>query len=258
MRSAECRVNDRIRKCFLSIPQSAGQVFGPSGRNPQWKGVCVATSDSPRQMLDANVHTLIELARGGDRTAFARLVDHYWDRLYRWLYHLTRDQHTAEDLAQETFLKAYTGLAKFRSGTNFGAWLFRIGYNNFANHHRIARRWSESLPADLPARQPNPAEQAQSREALQELAQALHRLPSEFLAPLLLRIEEGLSFRQIADALDLTEETARWRVFKARQKLLTLLDPDCLASIEEKEATPTSTCPENGRAGGPRSNKRKS
>jgi RNA polymerase sigma-70 factor (ECF subfamily) len=45
-------------------------------------------------------------AQGGDRSAFARLVDAYWDRLYRWLYHLTRDRHAAEDLTQETFLRA--------------------------------------------------------------------------------------------------------------------------------------------------------
>jgi RNA polymerase sigma-70 factor (ECF subfamily) len=170
-------------------------------------------------------HGLIRAAQAGDRTAFAGLVERYWDRLYRWLYRLTQDRHTAEDLAQESFLKALAGLAKFRAGTNFNAWLFRIAHNSFANHHRAAARRCEPLPDDLPQREAGPVEQVLSQEALQGVARALNRLSPDFRAALLLRVEEGLSFRQIADVLGLTEETARWRVFKARQKLLGLLAP---------------------------------
>src|SRR5437016_5326683 len=72
---------------------------------------------------------LVQSAQQGDRQAFAVLVKHYWDRLYRWLYHLTHDRHAAEDLAQETLLKAFANLGRFRTGSNFHAWLFRIAYN---------------------------------------------------------------------------------------------------------------------------------
>ena len=167
----------------------------------------------------------IRAAQKGDRPAFAALVERYWDRLYRWLHHLTHDRHTAEDLVQETFLKAFTGLDGFRAGTNFGAWLFRIAHNNFANQHRAAARKREPLSDDLAAKDRDPLEEAESREALQGLARALHRLPTEYRAALLLRVEQDLSFREIADVLDLTEETARWRVFKARQKLMSVLAP---------------------------------
>ncbi|MGQ7387962.1 RNA polymerase sigma factor, partial [Streptococcus suis] len=68
-----------------------------------------------------------------------------------------------------------------------------------------------------------PEEQAMSRESLQQLARAVGRLPNEFRAALLLRIEQGLSFREIAEVLETTEQTARWRVYKARQKLLHVL-----------------------------------
>lgn len=178
----------------------------------------------PSEDLLTEEHRLIGLAQKGDHPAFAALVERYWDRLYRWLYQLARDRHTAEDLAQETFLKAFAGLGKFRPGTNFGAWLFRIAHNNFANQCRGARP-REPLPDDLPDREDGPVERLLSQEALQGLAQALGRLPTEFRAALLLRVDEGLSFRQIADVLGLTEETARWRVFKARQKLMTWLAP---------------------------------
>lgn len=184
----------------------------------------VASFDNPQDRL-ADEHRLIVAAQQGDRPAFAQLVERYWDRLYRWLYHLTRDQHTAEDLVQESFLKAFAGLKKFQAGTNFGAWLFRIAHNNYANQCRASSRQREALSDNVPDSQPGPLDQAVSAEALHNLGRAIHRLPAEFRAALLLRVEEGLSFRQIAEVLDLTEETARWRVFKARQKLLSLLAP---------------------------------
>lgn len=165
-------------------------------------------------------------AQAGDREAFARLVESYWPRLFRWLYQLTRDRHLAEDLAQETFLKALANLQRFRAGTNFRAWLFRIGHNALANVHRSPGRRRAPLPDDLPTRTPGPEETASSREQLHDLATAVERLPTDFKAALLLRVEEELSFRQIADVLEITEETARWRVFKARQRLLETIEPE--------------------------------
>jgi RNA polymerase sigma-70 factor (ECF subfamily) len=178
----------------------------------------------------ANEHRLIVAAQQGDRAAFAVLVERYWDRLYRWLYRLTRHRQTAEDLTQESLLKAFAALKQFQAGTNFAAWLFRIAHNNYANQCRASARGREPLPEEPPDRQHGPLDQAISAETLRNLARAIQRLPVEFRAALLLRVEEGLSFRQIAEALDLTEETARWRVFKARQKLLSLL-----ASRQEQE-----------------------
>jgi RNA polymerase sigma-70 factor, ECF subfamily len=189
----------------------------------------VASFDNPSDGF-ADEHRLIVAAQQGDRPAFAQLVERYWDRLYRWLYHLTHDRHTAEDLVQESFLKAFAGLKRFQAGTNFSAWLFRIAHNNYANQCRTSSRTREALPENVPDSQPGPLDRAVSAEALHSLGRAIHRLPAEFRAALLLRVEEGLSFRQIAEVLDLTEETARWRVFKARQKLLSML-----ASRQEQE-----------------------
>lgn len=182
----------------------------------------VAASENSHEPV-AEEHRRIVAAQHGDRPAFAQLVECYWDRLYRWLYQLSRNRHTAEDLTQETFLKALAGLKKFQAGTNFAAWLFRIAHNNYANHCRMAARRREPLPVEVPDRQRGPLDQAASAEELRNLAKAIQRLPDEFRAALLLRVEQGLSFREIAAILDLTEETARWRVFKARQKLLSLL-----------------------------------
>ena len=169
-------------------------------------------------------------AQTGDRSAFARLIERYWDRLYRWLYHLTRDRHTAEDLTQETFLKALAAIASFRPGSNFRAWVFRIGHNNFVNQKRSERRTKHQLPED--AASPEALGLAESttenRETLEAVSRAVDDLPADFRAALLLRVNQGLSFRDVAKVLKTTEETARWRVFKARQKLMKVLAPELL------------------------------
>jgi RNA polymerase sigma-70 factor (ECF subfamily) len=168
---------------------------------------------------------LIHSAQKGDRQAFAVLVERYWDRLYRWLYHLTHHRHTAEDLAQETLLKAFANLARFRTGSNFHAWLFRIGYNTFVNQWRAEERARQALPKHTLTPQEGPVDQVLSKETMQLLARAIGRLPADYRAALLLRAEEGLSFHAIAEVLGIKEETARWRVFKARQKLMGSLAP---------------------------------
>ncbi len=167
---------------------------------------------------------LVASAQRGDREAFAGLVNRYWERLYRWLFHLTRDRHTAEDLAQDSFLRAYSALSSFQAGSKFQAWLFRIAHNAWVNAHRARQRLWQTFPDDVAGRDQDPAESAMSREALRELTIAVGRLPSDFRAAFLLRVEEDLSFRDIADVLQITEETARWRVFKARQKLVEVME----------------------------------
>lgn len=159
----------------------------------------------------------------------ARLVRTYWDRLYRWLYQLTRNRHQAEDLVQETFLRVLANLGSFRAGTNFRAWLFRIGHNNFVNLKRSTRRTTNQLPEELP--QPHPTEVETSvadQEVVRQVAAAVGQLSPEFRGALVLRAEQGLSFKEIAAIMNITEETARWRVFKARQKLLKMLNPELL------------------------------
>ncbi len=170
----------------------------------------------------------IRAAQAGDRSAFARLIERYWDRLYRWLYHLTRDRHAAEDLTQETFLRALAAVKSFRPGSNFRAWVFRIGHNNFVNQKRAERRTKHTLPDDAAAAGIASEVVAEDREALEVVNRAVAELSADFRAALLLHVQEGLSYREVAKVLSTTEETARWRVFKARQKLMKALPPEVL------------------------------
>lgn len=167
---------------------------------------------------------LITRAQLGDREAFAQLVESYWERLYRWLYHLTRDRHAAEDLTQESLLRAFTALTSFAPATRFQAWLFRIAHNAWVNANRVRQRVWQTFPEEVPDQAQGPVASAMSREALLALTKGVGRLPSEFRAAFLLRVEEDLSFREIAEVLQISEETARWRVFKARQKLMEVME----------------------------------
>lgn len=180
---------------------------------------------------------LIRSAQAGDRPAFSKLIDRYWERLYRWLCRLTRDGTLAEDLAQETFLKAFAAVNSFRAGSNFRAWLFRIAHNNFVNQRRAIRHNRQPLVPEIAEEPRGPVGEALSKEAMQLIAEAVGKLPSDFRGALTLRVEEGLSFRDIAEAMGITEETARWRVFKARQKLMSVLSPDLLPSGPNEPTT---------------------
>jgi RNA polymerase sigma-70 factor (ECF subfamily) len=192
----------------------------------------------PDPLLDEETAWIVA-AQAGDRDAFARLVDRYWDRLYRWLYHLTKDRHQAEDLVQETFLKVLGALDSFRPGSNFRAWVFRIGHNNFVNLKRAGRRTNHPLPEEVAGSEVGgPEDTAADREALRAVAKAIAELPVEFRTALTLRADEGMSFKQVAAILGITEETARWRVFKARQKLMKVLAPELLPPAARTEGEP--------------------
>ncbi|MCE9534139.1 MAG: sigma-70 family RNA polymerase sigma factor [Planctomycetes bacterium] len=198
---------------------------------PQGVGPRTVTRDVGR--LPDDETGLIVKAQTGDREAFATLVDRYWERLYRWLCHLTRDGHCAEDLAQETFMKAFAALQSFRAGSNFRAWLFRIAHNNYVNQRRSQRHNVSPLTLDFPEDDAGPEEEALSRETLRTLAEAIAKLPIDFRTALMMRAEADLSFKEIADIVNITDETARWRVFKARQKLMSILEPDLLPAPRE-------------------------
>jgi RNA polymerase sigma-70 factor, ECF subfamily len=187
-----------------------------------------AVSDAPVPSPSADT-AAIEAAQAGDARAFSTLVDRYWDRLYRWLYQMTRDRHQAEDLTQETFLKAFAAIGKFRAGSNFRAWLFRIGHNNFVNLKRSSKRLRGPLAEETEELFATAAvDQMADRESLRAVYDAVEQLPPDFRTALLLHTQEGLSYREIANICKTTEETARWRVFKARQKLVRVIHPDLL------------------------------
>lgn len=186
-------------------------------------------------MTETDETPLIQRAQAGDRHAFGALVERYWDQVYSWLNQLTRSTHAAEDLTQETFLKAWNGLASYASGPGFRAWLFRIARNSWVDHVRRRTAVADNaLIESVVARDAGPAEAALDRERDALLEEAIAALPDDYREAFLLRAQQAMPFAEIAEVLTTTSDTARWRVYKARQlllrKLAAYLDPEKLTS----------------------------
>jgi RNA polymerase sigma-70 factor, ECF subfamily len=175
--------------------------------------------------------TLVERAAGGDMAAFEELVLRHADRLFASLRRFGLDDAEAQEVAQETFLRAWRSLPRFERRSRFFTWLYRIGFNEA--QRRLARRpaagaiiSTEQRPVDeLPDRRPGPAEYAESGELRAGLERALSELPIDLRAPVVLRDIEGLSTTEAASVVDLGEPAFKSRLHRGRMALRTLLTP---------------------------------
>lgn len=158
---------------------------------------------------------------------FTAVVHEHWNAVFRLAQSLCGSVHGAEDLTQETFVRALGRLEGFEPGTNMRAWLLRIATNAFFDEQRKRKRAkAEPLADEPPAKAPpldwhlETAEQAAiARAAMEELTE-LTRLVFH------LRVQEDLSFREIAELAGTTEQSARWHMHQARTKLLARLERD--------------------------------
>ena len=174
-------------------------------------------------MLSPHEIDWVRAAANGDRQAYACLVDGYWEKVRRWLYGLTGKEHAAEDIAQEAFLKAWTALPALRDPGTFRVWLFQIARRCWADARRRSKL-KEPLPADLVAGNAEPLGAMVEQETQERLRLALEMLPSKYRAAYLLWTQEELPYNEIAQILGVSEETARWRVCKARQSLVQMME----------------------------------
>ncbi|GIX03306.1 MAG: hypothetical protein KatS3mg113_0312 [Planctomycetaceae bacterium] len=165
---------------------------------------------------------LVEAARRGDLSAYGELVRRYERRVLRVIGRFILDAHLVEDLAQETFVRAYERLQQFDTSRRFGPWLLRIAVNISLDHLRKKkrRRWlflfSES-PAESPPEPAttNPRDQLDLR---QEVHLLLQQLPENYRTVLILRDMENYSTAEIGAIMDRKEATIRWWLSEARRK----------------------------------------
>ena len=155
------------------------------------------------------------------------VVREHADRVYRLAYRLTGNQHDAEDLTQETFIRVFRSLASYKPGT-FEGWLHRITTNLFLDMaRRRSRLRMEGLPEDtdrLPGGDPS-SEQVYSETHLDpDLQAALDELPPEFRAAVVLCDVEGLSYEEIGATLGVKLGTVRSRIHRGRQALKAALE----------------------------------
>jgi RNA polymerase sigma-70 factor, ECF subfamily len=169
-------------------------------------------------------------ARQGDSDAFRALVERHSHRVFRLAFRITGNEQDAEDVVQESFLRAYRQLGRFESRANFGTWLYRIVANCSidllkAKRARQAQATMDSLDAIevAPAAGPGPERLARSAEIRTHVAAAMHGLSPLERAAFTLRHHEGLSIDDISRLLGLRTSATKHAVFRAVRKLRTTL-----------------------------------
>ena len=174
---------------------------------------------------------LVERARAGERAAFDLLVARYQRRLLRLVLRLLRDPAEAEDVVQETFLKAFRALPRFRGEAAFYTWLYRIALNGARNAILRRRQRGAShgvAPSQLPAPVPEigtPESKLLSKQVMLAIDAALAALPLELRTAIVLREIEGLSYEEIAEIMECPLGTVRSRIFRAREAIARRLRP---------------------------------
>jgi RNA polymerase sigma-70 factor (ECF subfamily) len=176
---------------------------------------------------------VLSRARGGDGDAFRALVDQHGKGAFGLAFRLTGNAQDAEEIVQESFLKAHRQLGGFEARSNFGTWLHRIVVNCAmdalrARKSRKAREHVsevESVAEWLPATDPCPEQLARSAEIGRRVESSLEELTPQERAAFTLRHREGRSIEEIGRTLGLQKSAAKHAVFRAVRKLRVALEP---------------------------------
>jgi RNA polymerase sigma-70 factor (ECF subfamily) len=174
--------------------------------------------------------TLVAAARDGDRAAFDRLVRAHFGGVYGVLFRMVGNHEDAEDLAQETFVRAWKALGGFRAEAPLRPWLTRIAVRLAMDHFRARGRGAAVVQLDAfseltQAAGDQPVARLNQRELEAAMARAVEHLPPRLRAALVLRVLEGREYDEVATALDLRPNTVRALVVKARRLLWRHLAP---------------------------------
>ena len=166
---------------------------------------------------------LVALAQGGDRAAFAELLGRHGRDVYSLALRLTHNHELASDIAQETWIRVWRGLASFRSEAAFSTWLHRIAVNTSATaRRRSARHQVAVLPDEVETEDPSgfhPERRVDQLELRHRLGRALGQLPPGMRAVVVMKDVYGWSHLEISAALDISVTAAKVRLHRAHQRL---------------------------------------
>ncbi|MEO6771444.1 MAG: sigma-70 family RNA polymerase sigma factor [Kofleriaceae bacterium] len=191
----------------------------------------------------------LDRARTGDREAFGRLVRRHQRRVYAAALHILQNHSDADDATQETFVRAFRGIATFDGRSDIFTWLYRITVNTALNALRSGKRGaalaqrgtSEAAhiggrPEALGQGAGDPAQQAEQTAEVQRVLAAIAELSPSLRVTIVLATVEDLPHKQIAEILEIPEGTVAWRVNEARRLLRLRLEPSTTAATATKTA----------------------
>ena len=199
----------------------------------------IVSGDSPSITSEdeqSDVLTLVTRAKSGDLSAFDSLIVRYRNRLYSVIYNMTMNADDAADLTQESFVKAFRSLAKFREKSSFYTWLYRIGVNLTLTHlkkRKIRQFFSFDNVSDdgginkdleaVSSTSSTSVKKALNNELHEKLNEALSKLSDKHRTIVVLFEIDGLGHKEIAKIMNCTEGTVRSRLFYAKQQLQSYL-----------------------------------
>ena len=185
--------------------------------------------------------TVVALCRT-DAEQFAELVNRYREPVYGFALHITGDPEEARDLAQQSFIKAFSALSRFRPGAKFSSWLYTIAANlcrswlRSQKHRPVSIEGTFPDPETLPSAEAiveSPAELHGREELRREVLKAVNDLPTKYRVVVVLRHLNDLSYKQIAEILSLPASTVEHRLRTAREMLRQRLGHDLALEDED-------------------------
>jgi len=204
------------------------------GENPPQHANLPASIPS-KERMDGCDAAIVEQIRAGDVDAFRDLVSRHGRTVYSMAYRMTGNEHDAEDVVQETFMKAYQQMDRFESRSSFGTWLHRIGINCALDVLRTRKSRQEvagpqdpeSLQAldSLSSNDPSPDILAHDCEVREHVTKAMDCLTANERAAFVLRHFQDMPIREIGGVLGLKERATKVTIFRAVQKLRRTLEP---------------------------------
>ncbi|MET3730235.1 RNA polymerase sigma-70 factor (ECF subfamily) [Fictibacillus halophilus] len=180
--------------------------------------------------MDALIANMVTQVKKGDQEAFEGIVDLFKDKIYRHCFRMVGNGHEAEDLAQETFLRAYRNIGKYNSEYKFSTWIFRIATNLCIDRLRkkkpdyyldaeVPGTEGATMYSQLSSEEPLPEEVVTENEEWNELQAEIMKLPEKYRTAILLKYVEDLSLEEISKIMDIPVPTVKTRIHRGREAL---------------------------------------
>jgi RNA polymerase sigma-70 factor, ECF subfamily len=217
--------------------------------NTKEKSESITAAEGARPQDDPTVdQVLVERCKKGDHAAFRALVERYQGRVYSLAFGMLHERQDALDITQEVFIKVHRYLENFQGSASFYTWLYRITYNLCIDHLRRSGRMQTVDYDDRIQREPteeiaeihpslvggNPGKVLSRKELAGKIQEAIDELPPYHRGVIIMREIEGMSYKEMAEAMKVSKGTIMSRLHHARQKLQRALAPYLEGELEVK------------------------
>lgn len=174
-------------------------------------------------LAEGTDETLVARAKGGDRTAFARLVERHYDFIFRTACKWSGKRQDAEDIAQDVCIKLASALGSFDGRSAFTSWLYRVTLNVVRDMHRAGNRRGRNIDRFLEVHPEDAPPEQEEAATVRELWAAVRALPEKQRDAVLLVYAEGMNHAQAGEIMGCRETTVSWHIHEAKKTLRGLL-----------------------------------